>query len=117
MWAAETTSGQTEPVKSTRNALHVTQVVRAQPFASGTLPNASPVVVNLAGATLPATVWVAPGSGCTIRVEFSDDGVRYDRWPQGDVTAYTRDVLESSVHSLRFTRIAGTAADSSYGIR
>lgn len=73
-------------------------------------------VVPMLRAPCPATVWVRPGAGCTVRVEHSlDAGLTYTAWPSGDVTAYTENRLVSGVTHLRFSRTVG-AVESTFGI-
>lgn len=86
-------------------------------FASGTLTSGTPVVVAMAGAPIPATVWVSPVSGDTVLVEVSfDGGVTYENWAKGSVTARASDVLNSGVTHLRFSRTAGSGTTSTYGV-
>ena len=84
---------------------------------AGVLVNGTAVVVPMSGANLPATVWVVPVAGDTVLVEYSmDGGVTYENWPNGSVTASSKDSLISGVTQLRFTRTAGTGTTSTYGV-
>jgi hypothetical protein len=60
------------------------------------------------------TVFAAPSAGDTLRVEYSFDGVVFNPWASGDVTAYTAMALDSNIANVRFTRIAGSS-ETSYG--
>ena len=83
----------------------------------GVLPNTTPVVVAMAGAPLPATVWVIPGSGDTVLVEISyDGGTTYANWPNGSVTAQATDIRTSGCTHLRFTATTAATATSTYGV-
>lgn len=86
-------------------------------LASTALVNGTPVVVSLAGAHMPATVWVVPVSGDTVLVEYSmDGGVTYENWPNGSVTARSKDALVSGATHLRFSRTVGSGTTSRYGV-
>jgi len=82
--------------------------------ASGSVSNATPVVVNTSRLTWPRNVWVIPNSA-TVRVEYSSDGGNtYTAWPSGDVTVAKNDTLLYPVSTLRFTKISGTSF--TYGV-
>lgn len=86
-------------------------------YKGGTLPNTTPVVETMEDAPLPCTVWVRPGSGDTVKVEYSvDDGQNYETWAAGSVTAYADDVLLSGVTHIRFTATTAATATSTYGV-
>lgn len=86
-------------------------------FKTGTLPDTTAVVVTMEDAPLPCTVWVRPGSGDTVLVEYSvDDGQNYESWAAGSVTASADDTLLSGVTHIRFTATTAATATSTYGI-
>jgi hypothetical protein len=69
------------------------------------------------GMPLPATVWARPAAGDTVAVTYStDNGVNWQAWPIGPVTAYAQDVLLSGVTHVRFQRTAGTGTTSTCGV-
>lgn len=89
--------------------------------ASGLLPNATPVVVALAGKDANAIyrASVNPSSGDTVTVESGTSSTGpWTAWPNGPVTApaYGNSYPNAAapVTHLRFTRAAGTSALSRY---
>lgn len=83
----------------------------------GTLPDATPVVVDISGRPAPTTVWVAPAPGDTVRVEYRvGSSAPWRIWDKSDVTAYADDVTDGMISGLRFTRIDGTGTTSAYGV-
>ena len=83
----------------------------------GTLPDATPVVVDISGRSAPTTVWVDPATGDTVRVEYRvDSSAPWRVWDKGDVTAYADDVTDGPVGWLRFTRTDGAGTTSAYGV-
>ena len=81
------------------------------------LPSGTAVVVSMTGAPIPATVWARPAAGDTVAVTYStDNGVNWQAWPIGPVTAYAPDVLLSGVTHVRFQRTAGTGTTSTCGV-
>lgn len=81
----------------------------------GTLPGSTAVTVG-ADVLYPATVFVEPGSGDSVLVEYTVDGIAYKAWTAATVTVFAADVLDGPVKALRFTRTAGTSTDSRYGL-
>lgn len=81
------------------------------------LPSGTAVVVSMTGAPIPATVWARPAAGDTVAVTYStDNGVNWQAWPTGPVTADAQDVLLSGVTHVRFQRTAGTGTTSTCGV-
>jgi hypothetical protein len=86
-------------------------------FYSGVLANATPVVVNMKDAPLPATIWVKPAAGDTVLIEYSlDNGATFADWPLGGMAAEAEDILDSGVTHLRATRTIGAGTTSSFGV-
>lgn len=83
---------------------------------TGLLTSGSAVTVPVGALALPLTVWVRPGSGDTVTVQYSVDGANWVAWPNGAATAYSEDILDSQIHSLRFTRSSGSGTTSAYGV-
>jgi len=82
--------------------------------ASGTVADATPVVVDASGLSWPRNIWVNPSSA-TVRVEVSENGgATYVAWPLGDVTVPTNDIRYEPCSHIRFSRISGTSF--TYGI-
>ena len=80
-------------------------------------------VVALRGMGVPATITVIPGSGCTVKVQFStssEAAVRggsavWQDWDSGLVTTQTQVALIAPVTAAKFLRTVG-AADCAYEI-
>jgi hypothetical protein len=89
-----------------------------EPFLPRTaLANGVAVVVPMLGASIPSTVWVVPAAGDTVLVEYSmDNGVTFENWPNGSVTARSKDTLVSGITHLRFSRTVGSGTTSTYGV-
>lgn len=86
-------------------------------FKSGTLADGNAAYISMLEAPLPATVWTTPVAGDTVSVWYSvDNGVTYNAWPNGAVTAFAKDTLLSGVTSLKFQRTAGSGTTSTYGV-
>ncbi len=83
---------------------------------SGVLADGTAVVVGAEGIPLPATIWVKPTNSDTVSVEYTYDGTNWAAWPNGTVSAYSVDVLDSPVLQLRFTRASGSGTTSTYGV-
>jgi hypothetical protein len=45
-----------------------------------------------------------------------DGDATYENWPNGSVTARSKDSLVSGITHLRFTRTAGSGTTSTYGV-
>lgn len=83
----------------------------------GTLLDGVAVIVKMAAKPLPATVWTLPVAGDTVTVSYSvDNGTSYVVWPNGAVTAFSKDVLLSGITHLKFQRTAGSGTTSTYGV-
>jgi hypothetical protein len=84
---------------------------------SGVLADGNAVTHAMRGMPLPCRVWVKPAAGDTVAVEYSsDNGVSYDPWPNGPVTANAEDGLDLGVTHLKFQRTAGAGVTSTYGV-
>lgn len=86
----------------------------------GVLLNATPIVIYMRGAPVPATVWVNPVAGDTVTVEYSlDSGITYAAWELGAITSASATkalVFFSGITNLRITRTAGAGVTSTYGV-
>ena len=74
-------------------------------------------VADVRSTSAPYVVSVSPGSGATMRVEFSfDEGRTYERWAIGDTPTATSGRVETgeSPTTIRFTLLAGTAESFFY---
>ena len=86
-------------------------------FNITTLSSGTAVVVSMTGAPIPATIWARPAVGDTVTVSYStDNGINYNTWPGGAVTAYTEDALLSGITHVRFQRTAGSGTTSAAGV-
>lgn len=113
----DSVTGLPAPQKSTNGAAHVTQRASGSVFASGALANTTPVILSMEGAPIPATVWVVPGTGDTVKVEYSmDGGTTYTTWPNGSVTTSDSDILLSAITYLKFTATTDVTHTSTYGV-
>jgi hypothetical protein len=67
-------------------------------------------------------IFADPAPGDTVRVEISYNGVSFEPWSAGDVTASTRRSLyldgggKITPFSIRMTRVAGSGIGSSGGV-
>lgn len=88
-------------------------------FANGSLAAGSTAAdtISMGGCPLPCSVSVTPGTGATVQVQYSiDGGNTFTDWDNGDVTAYSVDVLSAPVSQLKFScTVAGTTA-STWGV-
>jgi hypothetical protein len=100
--------------KSTNGAAHTKPAMSGAAFASGTLVNGVAVDVSMAGAPIPCTVAINPGSGDTVKLHYTVDGTNYIE--RASVTAYAEDVIDAPVIGLRFTRFAGTGTTSTWAV-
>ncbi len=86
---------------------------------SGVLVDGTAVTYIMAGAKLPATVWVEPNVATsdqvtvTYKVGQNDVGAA---WPSGPVVARAENSLTSPIYSITFQRTAGTSALSRFGV-
>jgi len=81
----------------------------------GTLADGTAVVLELADAVVPMTVFLNPAVGDTVTYSHScDGGTTYT--VRGAVTAYTEDVLDSGITHLKVQRTAGSGNTSTYGV-
>lgn len=77
-----------------------------------------PVVVDLEGSNAPISVGVYPGTGCSVKVEFSltykagsdPANAEWFDWAKGTISSKDCDVLIGPVTALRFTRVSGGVA-------
>lgn len=84
---------------------------------SGVLESGTAEIVNMYAKPLPATIWTLPVAGDTVTVSYSvDNGVSYNTWPNGAVTAFSKDMLVSGITHLKFQRTAGSGTTSTYGV-
>lgn len=85
-----------------------------------TLTSGTEKIVNMRGASLPATVWTSPGAGDTVTVSYSlDGGATYAAWVLGAITSASTDkalVFYGGVTHIKFQRTAGTGTTSTCGI-
>lgn len=94
--------------------LHIQNKMAPGAYVTGTLANATPVVIPMAGAPLPATVCLS-SADATRKIEFScDDGVSYQ------TATYAVDVAGQRIAKIDFSvshvRITGIATNT-YSIR
>lgn len=77
--------------------------------ATGTVTDATPVVVDVSNLSWPKTIWVNPSSA-TVRVEVSENGgASYSPWPLGDVTTPSSDIRYDPCTHIKYTKISGTS--------
>lgn len=78
-------------------------------YNSGTLAGATPVVVTMVNAPLPATIFLKSVLSVGRKIEFSDDGgLNYEEVTYSDNTVTVKRALAiSGVTHLRFTGAAG----------
>ncbi len=65
---------------------------------------------EIRGLEFPATIWVTPVAGGSMKIENSvDGGVTWTAWPAGTVTAHTEQVLYAPAGQLRATVVSGAS--------
>jgi len=94
-----------------KRATSSTAFIASTVLASGTATH------SLAGAPLPATVWVNPRAGDTVSVSVRyESGGDLEAWTPGAVTVVTSYLLDASAFEIVFQRTAGTGTTSTYGV-
>lgn len=78
-------------------------------FAVGTLPSATPVVVPMGGAPLPATITLKSADAGRL-IEFSSDGGVEYFTPTPDVTSATMQVVAAKF-PISHVRLTGASGD------
>jgi len=81
------------------------------------LANGEAVVIAMEAIPVPRLVYVVPGAGDTVTVQYSPNGVDYQAWDNVAVTAYSNAVLNAPVASIKFQRTAGSGTTSKVGVR
>lgn len=79
------------------------------------LADGTAVVVSMAMAALPSSVWVRPAAGDTVVMSYSlDGGVNFTTGITA--TAYAEDKFIAGVTHVRFQRTAGAGTTSTAGV-
>lgn len=86
-------------------------------FAREVLVDGNEKIIDLSGATIPATLWVNPLGGDTVNLWVSfDNMVTWVTWPNSAVTSFSYLTMLSGASHIKAQRTVGTGNTSSFGV-
>lgn len=86
-------------------------------FDRAILKDGNGVIISMAGASIPSTLWVNPVAGDTVNLWVSfDNGGNWLQWDNGPVTTLSALTLSSGCTHIKAQRTVGTGVTSTFGV-